>query len=222
VGALYELAGQPDGERLRQILPMDPGYWEELERKERHQIVATAVEHIRCDRRLRKAPPFQFKSIAQYDGRIERQPRLEQYQATKSSMANSYPRFDSRDPSVFSTARLAKSRSGNRRTRLGVFRFLPDFSFPRPPAAGPSWRRGHVGGQIGPEIAPPRSVSQFTLPVSPSIRGGTLWRLPTRAAWPPKWRSDIQYSRRGAPPGRATIPPPAFKDFWEAAGAMAS
>jgi hypothetical protein len=31
----------------------------------------------------------------------------EQYQVTKSSMANSYPRFDSGEPSVFSTAPFA-------------------------------------------------------------------------------------------------------------------
>jgi hypothetical protein len=43
-----------DGERLRQILPVDPGYWEELERKEQRQVVATAVEQVRYDRRLQQ------------------------------------------------------------------------------------------------------------------------------------------------------------------------
>jgi hypothetical protein len=44
----------------------------------------------------------------------------EQYHATKSSIANRYERFDSADRSVFKTALLAKSRSGRRKTRLGV------------------------------------------------------------------------------------------------------
>jgi len=38
-------------------------------------------------------------------------------------MPNSYARFDAGEPSEFKTERLAKSRSGSRRTRLGVFVF---------------------------------------------------------------------------------------------------
>ena len=41
--------------------------------------------------------------------------------ALRASMANSYARFDSAEPSVFSTARFAKSRSGSRKTRFGFF-----------------------------------------------------------------------------------------------------
>jgi site-specific DNA recombinase len=54
VGVLYGIAGQPGGERLGKTLPIDPGSWEELERKEQCQMVAAAVEQIRYDRRLQQ------------------------------------------------------------------------------------------------------------------------------------------------------------------------
>src|SRR5579864_538826 len=44
----------------------------------------------------------------------------EQHQEIKSSIAKAYARADSGDPSVFKTARLEKSRSGRRRTRLAI------------------------------------------------------------------------------------------------------
>jgi hypothetical protein len=51
--------------------------------------------------------------------------QIEQYHATKSSIANRYERFDSDDRRVFRTALLTKSRSGRRSTRFGVcFCFL--------------------------------------------------------------------------------------------------
>jgi hypothetical protein len=50
----------------------------------------------------------------------------EQYHDTKSSMANSYARFDAGEPSAFKTALFAKSKSGSRRTCLATFLFRLD------------------------------------------------------------------------------------------------
>jgi hypothetical protein len=45
-------------------------------------------------------------------------------------MPNSCARFDADEPSEFSTDRFAKSRSGSRRTLLGVFFFVSDYFIP--------------------------------------------------------------------------------------------
>src|SRR5262249_53157793 len=52
VRVVCDLASRPEREALRQYFPVDRAGWEELERREQHEIVAEIVERIIYDRRL--------------------------------------------------------------------------------------------------------------------------------------------------------------------------
>src|SRR5262249_25025459 len=60
--------------------------------------------------------------ITQDNAPAEREPGLEQYHSTNSSIACRYPRWASAEVRLFRTADFACSKSGNRRTVLGLRR----------------------------------------------------------------------------------------------------
>ena len=54
VDVLYQVAGRPGREPLRQALPVDRTAWEQLDQSEQHRILERVVEQIKYDRRLQQ------------------------------------------------------------------------------------------------------------------------------------------------------------------------
>jgi hypothetical protein len=86
---------------------------------------AAALPQSEVDCRRGQPPGFQFKPVSKHHYLVNAVRGSEQCRATESSIANRQDNYDSGGRRVIRMAPLAKSRCGNRRTRLGIcFQFL--------------------------------------------------------------------------------------------------